>query len=116
MTTPKELKWKSLSKEEMDAAIKSDRLTNPEDFGYCKLLGQLWALNEDNTWQVQVNFEFADQYPDEYFGADDDENTYVTGASLIPITGDAELEDEDVICREYLGIDPAHVLGFTVGF
>ena len=116
MTITKELSWKDLTAEEQAEVVKSDRLTNPEDFSYCRLLEQLWALNEDQAWLVEVDVEFADQYPNEYFGANDDENAHMSGSCLIPITSEEELEDEDVICRQYLGIDPAHVVDFTVGF
>ncbi len=116
MAITKELSWKDLTAEEQAEVVKADRLRNPEGFSYCRLLEQLWALNEDQAWLVEVDVEFADQYPNEYFGANDDENAHMSGSCLIPITSEEELEDEDVICRQYLGIDPAHVVDFTVGF
>lgn len=115
MTITKELNWKDLSSDEQALVIGSGRLDNPKEFNYHRVVGQLYACDEDNAYQATVSAKFADEYEDEYFGTNGDEDAIVTGSCLIPITTDAEPE-EALVCVEYLGIKPEHIIDFTIGF
>ena len=108
----KEIKWKQLTEEEQAAVISSGRLDNHEDFGYSKVAGELYALDEDHAYLLMIPIEYEDEYPDLYF---DDEYARPSGACLIPITTDDE-PSEEIICKHYIGVDPKHVEDFTIGF
>jgi len=118
MAGTKELRWKDLTAEEQEVAVSCGRLTNPQDFNYHRVLGELYAVDENHSYSITVPPEFADEYEDHddaYFGDDDDEEAIISGGCLIPITTDKELEEE-AVCKEYLGVNPAHITDFTIGF
>lgn len=108
----KGLKWKQLTEEEKAAVISSGRLDNHEDFGYSRVAGELYALDEDHAYLLIVPAEYEDAYPNFYFDGDD---ARPSRACLIPITTDTE-PSEDAVCKHYIGVDPEHVEDFTVGF
>ena len=114
MPVTKELKWKHLTDEEKHAATTCGRLNNPEDFYYHRVLGELYACDDEHAWLITVPVEYSEHYPDEYFGFDGDEDAHVSASCLIPITTNEELTEESA-CKDYLGISPEHVSDFMVG-
>ena len=114
MTATKELKWKQLTDEEKHAATTCGRLSNPEDFFYHRVLGELYACDDEQAWLATVPVEYSEHYPDEFFGYNNDQDASVSAACLIPITTDEGLRYESA-CKDYLGVDPKHVSDFTVG-
>jgi len=118
MARTKELGWKDLTVEEQAVVVSRAVLTNPEDFSYQRVSGALFAVDEDHTYQATLPPEFSDEYEDDddcWFGVDGTEEVIITRGCLIPITTDRELAEE-IVCKEYLGVDPAHITNFTVGF
>ena len=116
MAGTKELDWKDLTKEEQEAVVSCDLLTNPQYFNYQRVSGELYAVDEDHAYQATVPPEFSDEYEDDaYFGDADNEDAIITRGCLIPITTEEELAEE-IVCKEYLGVNPAHITDFTVGF
>ena len=117
MSITKELRWKELTEGEQNEAVSCGKLSNPEDFNYHRVLGELYAVDEEHSWLVSISVDYADV--DEYeeffaYESEGDDGT-TSGSCLIPITTDKELTEEQV-CKDYLGVNPAHVSDFTVGF
>ncbi len=115
MAGTKELGWKDLTGEEQEVVVSRDLLTNPQYFNYQRVSGELYAVDEDNAYQATVPPEYSDEYDDAYFGDAGDEEAIISRSCLIPITTEEELAEE-IVCKEYLGVDPAHITNFTVGF
>lgn len=116
MAGTKELGWEDLTAEEQEVAVSCGLLTNPQYFNYNRVLGELYAVDEDTTYQATIPPEFSDEYGDDaYFGDDENEEAILTRSCLIPITTGEELEEE-IVCKEYLGVNPAHITNFTIGF
>ena len=114
MAATKELDWKDLTKAEQEAAVSCGRLSNPQDFNYHRLSGELYATDDDSAWIVTVSSEYSEEYEDAFDGIPEGDDAYVSAACLIPVTTDVEL-DEDTVCSEYLCVSPAHVSDLTVG-
>ena len=117
MAITKELKWKGLTAEEQEVAIRCGKLTNPKDFNYHRVLDELYAVDEEHAWLVSISADYADvdAYEEFFEFADEGDDGTTSGSCLIPITTDTELTEAQV-CKDYLGVEPAHVSDFSVGF
>ena len=117
MAITKCLKWKELTSEEQEVAVSCGKLTNPKDFLYHRVVGRLFAVNEDHAWIVNISAEYADvdAYEEFFEFADEGDDGITSDSCLIPITTDQELTDDEV-CKDYFGIDPAHITDISVGF
>ena len=114
MTLTKELRWKDLTAEEQKVAVSCGRLANPKDFNYHRVAGELYASSEEHAWIATVPWEFNEEYEEAFEFLEEDEEAYISGACLIPITTDKELSEEEA-CVKYLGVNPKHVSDFTIG-
>ncbi len=114
MAVTKELDWGDLTTAEQEAAVSCGRLTNPQDFQFHRVAGELYATDDDAAWIATVSSEHSEEYPDAFDGIAEGDDAYISAACLIPVTTDVEL-DEDKVCTEYLGVNPSHVTDFSVG-
>ena len=114
MAVTKELDWGDLTESEKEAAVSCGRLSNPQDFQFHRVAGELYACDDEAAWIATVSSEHSEEYPDAFAGIAEGDDAYLSAACLIPITTNVEL-DEDKVCSEYLGVSPAHVRDFTVG-
>ena len=115
MTVTKELRWKDLTAEEQEVAVSCGRLTNPKDFNYHRVEGELYATDDEHAWIATVPWEFNEEYEEAFDVVEEDDDAYISAACLIPISTDKELSEEEA-CVKYLGVNPSHVSDFSVGF
>lgn len=115
MSITKELRWKDLTADEKEAAVSSGKLTNPEDFNYHRVVGELFAVDEEHAWIATVPWEYNEEYEEAFDVVEEDDDAYISSSCLIPITTDTELTEEQV-CKEYLGVNPSHISDLSVGF
>ena len=57
MSITKELRWKDLTEVEQNEAVSCGKLSNPEDFNYHRVLGELYAADEEHSWLVSISVD-----------------------------------------------------------
>ena len=117
MATAQELRWSGLTQHEQEVATSCGKLANAEDFNYYRITGNLFAVDEEHSYIVNIDAEYSDvdAYEEFFAYVSEGDDGITNGSCLIPITTDKELTEEEV-CKEYLGVDPEHISDFTIGF